>query len=269
GVEGINLSDFDFSDTSTRKPEVLQVNIALITLVGLVVSLRIFVRSYFLRRIFIDDTTRHGLGMHVWLLHLPKLYDDIKSVIQLMFVAQVFYTCAVTATKISVILSSLRLIPDKTFRISMYACEVVTAGLWFTGVFVTIFQCKPVAAAWNFSIPGKCLNFTSYLYAFSGINIITDLAVCLLPLPHLLRLKLPTRQKIILCVLFGGGTAASVVCAIRIARIAEIQKKVDITYIVVPSLDLTVIECSIGIICVSIPPLRPLMNRMFPSALTS
>jgi hypothetical protein len=32
----------------------------------------------------------------------------------------------------------------------------------------------------------------------------------------------------------------------------------------VPSLNLSVIECSLGIICVSIPPLRPLAVRIFP-----
>ena len=37
----------------------------------------------------------------------------------------------------------------------------------------------------------------------------------------------------------------------------------------VPCLNLSVIECTLGIICVSIPPLRPLLARIFPSALPS
>ena len=37
----------------------------------------------------------------------------------------------------------------------------------------------------------------------------------------------------------------------------------------VPCLNLSVIECSLGIICVSIPPLRPLAARVWPKGMTS
>jgi hypothetical protein len=38
---------------------------------------------------------------------------------------------------------------------------------------------------------------------------------------------------------------------------------------VVPCLNLSVIECSLGLICVSIPPLRPLAARIWPKDMTS
>lgn len=75
-----------------------------------------------------------------------------------------------------------------------------------SGVFVTIFQCRPVAAAWDFTIPGrKCIDYVDYLYASSAINVATDLILCVLPWPYLWRLHMPMKQRVILCLLFGGG----------------------------------------------------------------
>jgi hypothetical protein len=84
--------------------------------------------------------------------------------------------------------------------------QVSESDLPVSGVFVTIFQCKPVAAAWNFSIVGaKCLNYVDYLYASSSINVATDIVLFVLPCPYLWRLNMPKKQRVILCVLFAGG----------------------------------------------------------------
>jgi hypothetical protein len=104
----------------------------------------------------------------------------------------------------------------------MYAISVIIIGLWITGkihnacrsftcskvrpgVFVTIFQCRPVQGAWNFTIEPVCVDYVSYLYASSAVNVATDLLLLVLPLPHLWKLKLPKKQRIILCVLLVGG----------------------------------------------------------------
>jgi hypothetical protein len=77
---------------------------------------------------------------------------------------------------------------------------------------------------------------------------------------------MPLKQRIILCVLFAGGAGA---CVAGIARIAYLHalRVLDIPFESVPSLNLSVIECSLGIICVSIPPLRPMFVRIIPNGL--
>jgi hypothetical protein len=54
----VDISQFDFSDTSSRVSHVRTANIALISLVVSVVSLRLFARIKFLKRIFADDGTK-------------------------------------------------------------------------------------------------------------------------------------------------------------------------------------------------------------------
>jgi hypothetical protein len=117
--------------------------------------------------------------------------------------------------------SYLRFILDYKFRVAMYATGVVIVGLWITGessgrpthsvdlcigIFVTIFQCRPVSAAWDFTIRnGKCISFVDYLYASSSISVTTDIILCVMPWPYLWKLRMPLKQKLILCLLFGGG----------------------------------------------------------------
>jgi hypothetical protein len=105
---------------------------------------------------------------------------------------------------------------------AMYVTLVPIAGLWATGkghrapcwafvadsslgVFVTLFQCRPLRGAWNFTIERTCIDYVSYLYASSVINVITDIVLCVLPLPYLMKLSMSRKQRIILCVLIGGG----------------------------------------------------------------
>lgn len=135
---------------------------------------------------------------------------------------QVLYAFAIALTKIAIISSYLRFIQDKSFRISMYATLFPIAALWVTGmmnktrvqvalahmhtgVFVTIFQCRPLSGAWNFTSDRECIDYISYLYASSAVNVVTDLVLCILPLPHFWGLNMPLKQRIILCVLLAGG----------------------------------------------------------------
>ncbi|CAO2653938.1 Nn.00g106710.m01.CDS01 [Neocucurbitaria sp. VM-36] len=242
GVE-VDISQFDFDDHSSRVDSIKTTNILLIVLVMSIVSLRIFSRAVFVRNIFADDVfillaaaftvalaatcisaTRYGLGTHVWLLPVSTIIQTMKNCILHLYICQVLYACAIALTKIAIISSYLRFIQDRTFRISMYVISAVIAGLWVTGVFVTIFQCSPVEGAWDFTIsPRTCINYVNYLYASSAVNIATDILLCVLPLPHLWRLKMPLKQRIILCILFAGGASACVVCIVRIGYLHHLR----------------------------------------------
>jgi hypothetical protein len=78
--------------------------------------------------------------------------------------------------------------------------------LTFAGTLVAIFQCHPIEGAWDFTITSKkCISFVDYLYASSAITVATDITLCVLPWPYLWKLNMPRKQRVILCLLFGGG----------------------------------------------------------------
>jgi hypothetical protein len=105
------------------------------------------------------------------------------------------YAFAIALTKIAIISSYLRFIQQKKFRMIMYGTMFVTMGLLICGIFVPLFQCKPISGAWEFTGRGSCINYIDYLYASSAVNVFTDIVLCALPIPHLWRLsKLVPRE---------------------------------------------------------------------------
>ncbi|KAK3326898.1 hypothetical protein B0H66DRAFT_638090 [Apodospora peruviana] len=280
------LAQYDFTDKSSLAPAVWHVNLTFIVLVGVAVSLRIFTRAYMTRHFFIDDVlavfaalftmisastaltaTRYGLGLHVWNVQQPML-ENLTNCVQLMYVAHVFYAAATAVTKLSIITSYLRIFPDAVLRKLLYATAALVIGIGISAIFATVFQCWPVQAAWDFSIESRqCFPFLHFLYANAAISIFTDLLLVVAPLPYFWSLKLPIRQKLVICILFGAGFIAFAASIVRIVILKEI-KGIDVTYYLASPLNWTVIECSLGIICVSIPPMRPLLAKISPRFLS-
>ncbi|KAK3493606.1 hypothetical protein B0T13DRAFT_504088 [Neurospora crassa] len=279
------LAGYDVSDKSTQKPTIWQVNLVLIVLVGVVVSLRIVCRAYITRRLFVDDffiilaglftlvsasmalaATRYGLGEHIWNLPMPveNMLDMLRQCVKHMYVAHVFYAAAGAITKLSILTSYLRIFSGQVLRWILYGTAVVVTAMGVCAVFTTIFQCTPVKAAWDYTIAGsKCIPFVDFLYANAGVNVAIDFVLVAAPLPYFWSLSIPLRQRLMICVLFGVGFII-----IRIVSLGNV-KGVDVTYYLVSPLNWTIIECSLGIICVSIPPMRPLLAKLAPPCFSS
>ncbi|KAF2031008.1 hypothetical protein EK21DRAFT_100112 [Setomelanomma holmii] len=268
----VDISQLNFNDTWSRVESVQTTNIILIILVVVVHffadDILIVVAAAFTLALAATciAATRKGLGKHIWLFPLAEIFNSVKSCILFLFICQILYAFSIFTTKIAIISSYLRFIQARTFRMIMYITLAVTVGLWICGIFVTIFQCRPIYGAWDYTAQQSCLNYVDYLYASSSVNVLTDIVLCISPIPHLWRLKMPPRQRVILCILFAGGAGA---CVAGIARIAYLHnlRVLEFPFQSVPSLNLSVIECSLGIGCVSIPALRPMFVRLIPNSL--
>jgi hypothetical protein len=79
----------------------------------------------------------------------------------------------------------------------------LVAGLCVSIMFTAIFQCSPIAYAWDKSIKrGTCINELNYFRWISLPNVITDLAMLILPLPLVWKLHTSSGQKVGLTVIF-------------------------------------------------------------------
>ena len=77
-------------------------------------------------------------------------------------------------------------------------------GLAF--ILVTIWQCTPLAAFWDKSIPGgHCFHSKAFWFSYSIINIATDVCILALPIRQILSLELATRDKLGLVGIFSVG----------------------------------------------------------------
>ena len=114
------------------------------------------------------------------------------------------YYLSLTFTKVSILLQYLRIFPTPKFRLAAHIVlgVVCVYGAWT--VFGSIFECWPVQFFWDKSIKGgHCLNQFAVWFTNAGMNIVTDIALVILPISSIQHLNLPNRQKRLLIIVFG------------------------------------------------------------------
>jgi hypothetical protein len=85
----------------------------------------------------------------------------------------------------------------------------------------------PVAKFWNKDLPGNCLSFEALWFFNASMNIITDIALLVLPMPLLSKLQLPRTQKIALMGVFAMGILVVVTSVLRLSSLREVAKSPD------------------------------------------
>ncbi|MCJ1281444.1 hypothetical protein MMC26_000763, partial [Xylographa opegraphella] len=115
-----------------------------------------------------------------------------------LFASLFLYALAITAAKISVLLLYRRIFSQGRFRYAIYIVSGLCL-LWFTiVVFVTFFQCQPVAFAWDHTSQGTCINLQAMYYGFTVSNMVLDILVNFMPVKLIWQLQVPLKQRMLL-----------------------------------------------------------------------
>ena len=150
-----------------------------------------------------EMTVKWGMGRHITTLTPQEgIHNEIA-----FYLSIPFYNLAISCTKFSILLQYLRIFPHGMFRIPCYTLMAVVGIYSCWTFFSAIFACWPVAYFWDPEAHpyGHCLNRFAVWFANAGINIVTDIATGVLPLPVLKNLELPQRQRVVLMIVFGLG----------------------------------------------------------------
>lgn len=189
------------------------------------------------------------------------------------------YNPVLMATKSSILLLYLGM--KSYVRFFRYAsifllCVVNIAGLVLT--LLNIFQCRPVSAAldWNPAEDAQCMQLVSLYLCSAPINVLTDCAIILLPLPILTSMRMERKQKAVLVATFCTGIFITVVDIVRIAYLQEALTSAieyidtahapydDFAWQVSLSFMWSAVEVHVGIVCACVLVLKPLVRRLFP-----
>ncbi len=88
-------------------------------------------------------------------------------------------------------------------------CWLVLGSTLLYGIFTlldTILMCRPTRYLWDKSIPGYCVDRQSIWLSNAAFDIVTGLFIIVLPLPAIYTMQIPSKQKILLFVIFLVGT---------------------------------------------------------------
>ncbi|KAJ5975560.1 hypothetical protein N7481_009267 [Penicillium waksmanii] len=116
-----------------------------------------------------------------------------------LLVAAVVYVPALAFAKFGLVI---------LYHRSMNKKSAVVGGYSIAIIFALIFTCNPIQRSWSSSITGGSRIDRNGLYIATAVtNIITDLALIVIPIPLLCGLHMPRMQKIGLLAIFAIGCA--------------------------------------------------------------
>jgi len=207
--------------------------------------------------------TRYGLGKHIY--DLPATTNFTES-LKLFYYGEAVYYIVVGTTKVAILFLYLRLIPQKGYRLIIWATMVFVTLTFLVFVIVGLFQCSPINFAWDKTIVGgTCFNVTALFYANAGVNIFQDLLIYVLPMRMLFQIQLPQRQKIALIIVFAIGGFVCVTGMLRLNSLKTASISKDPTWDNFDSAIWSAIESNVGIVCASLVHYKPLIAHYFPS----
>lgn len=123
-------------------------------------------------------------------------------------VASILYVPCLGLAKFSILILYKRLSGLKWFNACVYTIMGIVISYSISIIFALIFPCQPIAKNWDLSITsGKCIDKAGIYLATAAINVITDFLILTIPIPMVVKLKMPKWQKIGLVCMFTVGSA--------------------------------------------------------------
>ncbi|KAK3902389.1 hypothetical protein C8A05DRAFT_15556 [Staphylotrichum tortipilum] len=278
----------DYINPESQGPDLIVAGIFTLVLALVALGLRLYVRLRIMRKMEMDDWVmvaaviastaatvsivvgfaQFGWKYHVWDLRLSQLIDGRKA----SFVTQALFIPATQLTKVSILLSYLRLAPQNSLfrRLSLTVPWVIAA---FTGVFWIILftECRPLSSYWNLARTSQdCIEEAPILFAYACATVIFDFFVWALPLPTIYRTSLPLSQRLALIALFSVGLCVVVAAGVRIYYLDIVMTKTyDVTWEGTHLWMWVAVEANLGIICGCVPWLKSLIKSWRTRAGTS
>ncbi|CAO1599701.1 hypothetical protein XANCAGTX0491_003417 [Xanthoria calcicola] len=145
-----------------------------------------------------------GFGRHTLMLDASHVVEFGK----LFFADACLFPLAVLPMKCSILWFYHRIYPVRKFTISCIVTAAVTVAWFIASIVVNFLTCRPFQYFWDRSIPGgKCINSNNLAYAItSPPDILTSLALLILPIPLLWGLQMPRRKKLAITGIFVLGS---------------------------------------------------------------
>lgn len=117
------------------------------------------------------------------------------------------YITGIAALKFSILLFYQRLFAiNRKFKIACWGLAIFILCYTVVGIFLSIFQFSPVKGSWDVTINAvENIDTRTLTTILASLNVVSDFLTLALPVALVLRLKIPTKQKVQLMLVFLLG----------------------------------------------------------------
>ncbi|KAI1050182.1 hypothetical protein LB506_001622 [Fusarium annulatum] len=201
-------------------------------------------------------------GVHAWEASIETFNIYLM---QDVYLAAFIYVLCGSLAKLALLMFYFRLSPQRWFKISVWSTAVFISGYTIGIFFAVMFACHPIAMNWDVTITeGKCINRPGLYIATAITNIISDVILFILPLPMVLQLQMPFKQKVGLMGIFTIGSLTVITSIVRVSLLPGMLKSMDLTWVIAfPSIWI-IVEANLIITCATMPTLRKFFKHVAP-----
>ncbi|KAF3032229.1 hypothetical protein E8E11_000728 [Didymella keratinophila] len=157
-----------------------------------------------------------------------------------------------------------RIFPLPHFRRADLVLIVVSIGWSVSYLFVVISQCTPMPRVSDRTIPGTCISFFGHRWSDAILDLITDIAIFILPIPVIIRLNMSIGSRAGLVGLFCMGFFICLTIALRVATLPLTLTTKEPSWELAPTNLWSYIESATGVICACLISLRQIIGALWP-----
>lgn len=143
----------------------------------------------------------YGFGRHQLMLSLNYISKFLLN----DWTIQIIFACAISVTRLSLLMFYHRIFPVKRFTIVAIITGCILIAWWISFIFAILFSCYPIESYWNKALIGHCVNEHTLSWGVTGSELATNLIMLVLPIPWLWDLRLVWTKKLALIGLFMLG----------------------------------------------------------------
>ncbi|KAH8588392.1 hypothetical protein B0O99DRAFT_665033 [Bisporella sp. PMI_857] len=217
---------------------------------------RVYVKAFIQKRIQIEDEDFAAgiMGTRGWEMPLTKFMQFVKT----LYILPILYNLVQAGAKMALLLLYRRIALQRWFKYTFNST-----------LFITIFPCKPISGAWDITIQSKCINRPNIYKATAIVGAVTDSMVLAVPLPVVINLRIPRRQKINLVFMFSVGVVTVFTSIMRLITLINSMSDADQTWGGGPVLLWIFAEANMSVICGTLSTLKLFISAISPKILGS
>ncbi|CAN8097861.1 unnamed protein product [Discula destructiva] len=195
-----------------------------------------------------------GPGIHMWDLRLR----DLGPFLYYLRVASTLYAPCILFLKLSILVQYIRIfMPNRQPR-ALYWSTILLGGAnaisYLVLLLMQIWSCTPMRKSWDpLVVGGYCLDTSALNVSASSINVISDIAIFVLPQAIIWRLNMPLKQKLQVSTIFLIAALAIAAAAVRLYYTTMLVNSADVTWYSWYMGIWALVEMDLGIIVACLP----------------